>query len=411
MNVSAKIGKYNRIGEQVQKKPIRLPPETWQAIFSDFALADLYHCLLVDRHWCWNVVSLLWRDPFQIKNNDTIISIYLAFLNVAEREELLKAGVFVPAIQKPTFEYPAFLKSVDYWNLGQSVGAWLSRVKAVAEEGHEKWESIGILSSMGQKESFRIKKGKGIIPHNSEISIDLYPKVEIVAALEKEYPYPRFIKQNEIGDITYRSAIKRALVKMMSRLAPAASRIVLDSPDDFLLLGPIEIVNWLSSFQELKIVSHPLEYDKYPVLCQGCTNLENLSVDLQFERSDWNREGQAEMQRLSNFVRTLQKLTSFRLKTTSSSLILNVKELCMGLPKTLRHLSFESVNFTCMNTLAPLTQLQSLETLEFRFPAGLEDYIVAPLVSAKFPKLRRVNVVGCGCPDELRWWADRINHK
>ncbi|CAG8484688.1 11961_t:CDS:2 [Ambispora gerdemannii] len=366
--------------EQKSVSSIRLPPETWQTIFADFKTGDLYRCLLVDRHWCSNVVSLLWRDPFLVESA-TLITVYLAFLNDFEREELAQAGVVVPVIPMPTFEYPAFLKSVDYWNFGKSVHAWLKRVDDLMES---------------------TRKGKET---ETQFSIDLFPKI----ALAKE-ARPFFMRHLGSGALTYRSAIKRAIVKMLMRLAPAASKIVLKDPDDFFLLGAQEIVKWGQQFQELRIISGPLEHDKYPVLCAGFKNAEHVYVEINFYRQDWAREGKSEMRKLTNFIKLLRRLTTFQLRLLSNDWIpTDIDLLCGALPKTLRHLSFKSVNFTAMSSLKSLTKLTNLETLEFDCPSGLEDRLVSPLTAANFPNLKKIILRGGEIPSEMGLWAVRIN--
>ncbi|CAG8488332.1 4833_t:CDS:10 [Ambispora leptoticha] len=364
--------------EQTGVSSIRLPPETWQTIFADFKAGDLYRCLLVDRHWCSNVVSLLWRDPF-LTESEILIKIYLAFLDDSERTELDEAGVVVPVIPMPTFEYPAFLKSVDYWNFGKSVRAWLRWVDQIAESKSIKG------------------KGKEI---ESQFSIDLFPKI----ALAKEDQLPVLMRKNGSGKITYRSAVKRAIVKMLMRLAPAASKIVLKDPDDFFLLRAREIVKWCQQFQELRIVSGPLEHDKYPALCEGFINAEHVYIEINFYRQDWAREGKSEMDKLIKFINCLRRLTTFQLKLLSNEWIpTDIDRLCAALPKTLRHLSFKSVNFTAVTNLKPLTKLTNLETLEFECPSGLTDEKkVAPLTAAAyFPHLRKVIVRGGDVSDDM----------
>jgi hypothetical protein len=92
---------------------------------------SLYSCLLVNRRWCESAVSILWRNPFHRchkRGGRTLIQILLNCLNNDERQTLLEDGIYLPfnKSDSPIFDYPNFLKNLDYYQMILFVRSWCS---------------------------------------------------------------------------------------------------------------------------------------------------------------------------------------------------------------------------------------------------------------------------------------------
>ncbi|CAG8773006.1 30643_t:CDS:1, partial [Racocetra persica] len=90
---------------------------------------SLRSCLLVDRTWCESVVSILWNDPFQFLDEPSfsIIQTLLSCLNNSELAILKNEGISIEnlAMNRPTFDYVAFMRHLKYVNIYDSALVWL----------------------------------------------------------------------------------------------------------------------------------------------------------------------------------------------------------------------------------------------------------------------------------------------
>ncbi|KAG9307089.1 hypothetical protein G9A89_016917 [Geosiphon pyriformis] len=90
----------------------------------------LHSAILVNRQWCKSGMPTLWRKPFNCdmiaeSKLFKIIPVYLTFINIEDYKLKLKLGN-IPSQPKPAFEYPAFLRELNYYNLYRLVLKWSS---------------------------------------------------------------------------------------------------------------------------------------------------------------------------------------------------------------------------------------------------------------------------------------------
>ncbi|CAG8443756.1 7196_t:CDS:2 [Funneliformis caledonium] len=90
---------------------------------------SLYSCLLVNRRWCESAVSVLWRSPFHRchkRGGKVLVQTLLNCLNYEERQSLLEDGIYLPFNKSdcPIFDYPNFLKNLDYYQMVLFVRSW-----------------------------------------------------------------------------------------------------------------------------------------------------------------------------------------------------------------------------------------------------------------------------------------------
>ncbi|CAG8556044.1 10168_t:CDS:2 [Rhizophagus irregularis] len=91
------------------------------------ALKNLYACALVNRQWCTSAVRILWRRPFGPFHNGghKLITTYLRGLDVEERRDLKLKRIKLPTVSPiPMFNYPSFIRHLDYGEMLFAVESW-----------------------------------------------------------------------------------------------------------------------------------------------------------------------------------------------------------------------------------------------------------------------------------------------
>ncbi|CAG8488115.1 15913_t:CDS:2 [Gigaspora margarita] len=124
--------------------PPILPTECMKLVFQYIKKNDesLYPSLLVNRHWCKNVVELLWACPFDSLNFDNfykITPIYISLLDKNEKNQLkillVKNSYEQNSIlklipnNKPLFNYSIMLKDFSLKSLEKIVQSWIAVYK------------------------------------------------------------------------------------------------------------------------------------------------------------------------------------------------------------------------------------------------------------------------------------------
>src|SRR5581483_6132361 len=80
----------------------------------------LHSFVLVNRFFCRKVISKLWSCPFAFleQSSPTLVRTYISCLSKKEKEFLCKYGLpnrISRSWQRPLFDYPSFLKELDFW--------------------------------------------------------------------------------------------------------------------------------------------------------------------------------------------------------------------------------------------------------------------------------------------------------
>src|SRR5947209_10300075 len=94
--------------------------------------STLYSLSLVNRFWCRLAIPLLWEDPFSIRYQKNLTShfldTYLLSLNDDDKIKIeeIKACNFDLKLQKPLFNYPSLIKTLDLFRLELHVIKWLN---------------------------------------------------------------------------------------------------------------------------------------------------------------------------------------------------------------------------------------------------------------------------------------------
>src|SRR6266542_4328384 len=84
-------------------------------ILEDLDIGDIYSALLVNREWCRAAVPMYWRAPFSFtkKRSMTALKIYEMFLPQESSTSVQSKAKRV----LPFFDYPLFIKELNYTNL------------------------------------------------------------------------------------------------------------------------------------------------------------------------------------------------------------------------------------------------------------------------------------------------------
>ncbi|CAB4478388.1 uncharacterized protein OCT59_027388 [Rhizophagus irregularis] len=106
-----------------------LPAESLQEIFKSFKddIKILHSCLLVNKFWASCAVSFLWSRPFELltRPSSKLIETYSKFFDKDSQKILSSYGIIIIPPQKPTlFEYPLFIKSLQYDYLYDFSSVW-----------------------------------------------------------------------------------------------------------------------------------------------------------------------------------------------------------------------------------------------------------------------------------------------
>nr|CAG8476575.1 7419_t:CDS:2 [Entrophospora candida] len=116
------------------------------------AFRNLKSCILVNREWCRNAVPILWKQPFHryLKHrSNSLIHTLLLCLSYEELQDIFDNGCHLPlslfeSIDKfqsssQYFDYPSFLKSLDYFQLIKFVKSWCDDYMGGEGDNSEKY--------------------------------------------------------------------------------------------------------------------------------------------------------------------------------------------------------------------------------------------------------------------------------
>ncbi|CAG8463376.1 6799_t:CDS:1 [Scutellospora calospora] len=119
-----------------------LPTECLQCIFSfisDDDIETFHSIILVNRSWCRSAIPFLWKKPFTINSElpsssfSKIIPIYLRSINVDTLSNEFRESFFhldnnlfscIGNEKSLTFDYPTFLKELNFKKLYNSISEW-----------------------------------------------------------------------------------------------------------------------------------------------------------------------------------------------------------------------------------------------------------------------------------------------
>lgn len=328
-----------------------LPTECMEKIFLHVGLKEeLFSCLLVNKHWCKNVLPLLWANPFEGLesskiNNFKLIRMYLACLDNKELNSLnsyLKHhNISLSISSKPLYDYTSFLEEFSYKKLELAVSFFL----------HE-WHNI----------DYTIDYKEEIVFY---LSSSIYNLFMSQATNLKSLKIDQHFRRLDIPDISTFSKIQPVItLSKITKFQLDYEKPVSNNLNNFLEILPKYSTEIKS--MEFKITSFEYKFDIIKLIgniikLQNC--LENFSLT-----------------GVQNCVEDLMPALH-----SKSDTLINVK--------------FRNVHFT-EHSLSLLSNFNNLKHFEIWYCDGLSSNSCKILLSGDFPNLKRLHL-GCSENQDL----------
>ncbi|CAG8727058.1 3438_t:CDS:1 [Dentiscutata erythropus] len=184
----------------------RLPPEILQDIFKYNVEIKNHHarykslfetCLLVNRYWSMNAISIIWEDPLNTcvgkeKSLEKILKVYISNLPKISKSLLKNSeNQFEISLKQPTFNYASFLQKLELQGLYEAINRLILHKACYSKSSNKKTtkQRIGLLqelvklfvsespkltyqinmNSIKWDESIQFESLLGIIPYNSTL--------------------------------------------------------------------------------------------------------------------------------------------------------------------------------------------------------------------------------------------------
>ncbi|CAG8500084.1 12588_t:CDS:2 [Ambispora gerdemannii] len=393
--------------------------ELLENVFLNCKTSDWFRFLLVNRHWCSNAIRLIWRSPFFYSEDHRIIDVYLSFLNNEERAELKTKGVVVPPTPSTFFQYPVFLRGMDFKALDAAIRDWMFfNVHPPITAVHE--EILETLNDNTTNNIMQIEPGPILITCKDSFAISSsnpaaasssHKKIEpdsIETSKSNRPNYSYLVTGTTSDDFAWHRAVKSVLVKMFLRYAPPLSIICVDEPEIFSIGDEEHFVHWISQVRELSLVADFGWWDIIPVLSIGCKNLNTLMVS---HLPNFKEKEPEQVSLFFDFLTKQEKLVRFELKN-SECFHEGLERVLEALPATLQHLVFQADNKPDgPNSLDVLTRFRCLQSLEFWGEFTLTDTLIRPFTSNNFPNLQNILIAGIKICNRFQNWISKINTK
>ncbi|RHZ80424.1 hypothetical protein Glove_136g132 [Diversispora epigaea] len=283
-----------------------LPPENLREIFEYLIVPEnehkenlallLYNCLLVNRTWCRNVVSVLWGRPFHLLRGGSsqLINVYISCFPKEAQESIADSGINLnlsDILTGPlTFDYISMLREFNYELIYSCVLQWINvkgRIKINENDKNVDDESIESEEEEEEEDSF------------SDINqINSKNKSELVSSITYEICKQFFLKCGTLK-----------CFKLSREMYPTISNYFLTIVK---LSGAKDA---FSQLEEFKLIVRDMDFDILPIMTEYCNTIKSFEIySLPFLPS--NEAGNIEVIRrlgsLNDFLsmqRGLKKLT------------------------------------------------------------------------------------------------------
>ncbi|CAG8605009.1 12608_t:CDS:2, partial [Funneliformis caledonium] len=326
-------------------------------------LKSLYHCVLVNRNWCQNAIPVLWSNPFRFltENRETItevILMYMACFDENKKKELFSdAKIPKEVVKTPTFNYPSYLKHLNYWELVNSMN-----------------ETARNLSNVKELETIQI----------SERSTYL-----------KSVDAPKISKKLQSFVVNY--IIENARINSLVVADHYGYGFILNSTD-------YKIVADRKFFENIRKLELVFDYqDIYDIidwLPTHCKNVKSLRIQTK-------HHNQKSLSNINKFIDALKDLKKFKFRYFYRS-----REETDCVPLISNHiysLRVVEIRHCCLKgskIVEEIAKCKNLEVLRLISCVGLYYKMAEPLITADLPKLKDVELIGNeSCCKEVIEWA------
>ncbi|CAG8622717.1 12629_t:CDS:1 [Ambispora leptoticha] len=384
-----------------------LPSDCYNKIFENLEQDrnTLHSCILVNRQWCQSAIPVLWSQPFRLlcicrdpaeyspeswrKRAGLLMETYFLSLNDEEKRALRRKRVYLSkeitaspeAKPCPIFNYPHFLRQVDFGEAFAALSGWLEYTQA---------------NKMAEAQA------------HASSSFKRMNRIAVVNFLVCRYREFRVWRERKMhAELTAAKVLAKVLMRRCLTIKEFSINTIHHSPvPDALLLMPIYpgADECLSNLVELRCTTKSVKSKFFQEISKVARNLRNITVWMSYPRVDpefptLDRRKKSkneqtiinEVEALVRVIEAQKNLRSFELGYCPWGLDLIINSL-KSQSHSLRRLSFTGVNFLYASPLAGLATCTNLEKLKFNSCLNLTDTIMQPLANVKFPFLRKINM-------------------
>ncbi|CAG8571690.1 11599_t:CDS:1 [Funneliformis mosseae] len=366
----------------------KLPPECLQMIFKLFEddLKSLHSCLLVDRYWCDCVVSTLWRRPFELVSRPSsgkLIETYTHFFD-EESKKLLSPHNIIIKPEPIVFDYPFFIRSIQYHNVYDFSSVWLHEADC---QGQQK------LSSSDDRTN--------LLRAFSKELIKLFLKYNAVKDLS--FNVIRFLDVPYLPDNLKIHNFRPPTVPLRDNRVKEYL-----SPFHYDILAIIrDSKPFLTNLQRLEIGVNESDANIMKLLGSSTKNLKTLEFRFSSESTDHPFDFEPNidymMHRLIRNQKCIKKVVICQGTLHTPTIILSLG--CHV--KTLTELTFDKVNFDFIRSahliFETISSCCKLEKLAITNCPGLTKEVISPLNNANFGHLNTFTFIKFYDPmDDIR---------
>ncbi|CAI2178657.1 9819_t:CDS:2 [Funneliformis geosporum] len=321
-------------------------------------LKSLYHCVLVNRNWCQNAIPVLWANPFRFLTEDRkaiteVILMYMACLDENKKKELFLGAKIPKEVAKtPMFNYPSYLKILDYWELVNSIN-----------------ETTRIL----------LKKIDRTI-------IFKYDDAQNISTRLKSFVVDYIIENARINSLIVADHYRHGFT-----LESIDYERVADGRDGKFFEN-IRKLDFVFDYQDI--------YEVFDWLPIHCKNVKSLRIQMKYHNP-------IALSMINKFIKELQDLKKFKYRYFYRS-----KEETDCVPSISNHiysLRVIEIRHCCLkgsNIIDEIAKCKNLEALRLISCVGMHFKVAEPLITADLPKLKDVELIGNeSCCKEVIEWA------
>ncbi|RHZ70428.1 hypothetical protein Glove_271g10 [Diversispora epigaea] len=420
----------------------QLPTEILEKIMyfaktSSQNISTIYSCALVNRLWCRVAIRILWKKPFKyvFDNNDDdrnysrnnipkstkLLICYFKFFNHWERIDLKRWYIDLPETNDnntttppptpPLFEYPYFLKDLDYisfiFSIEKFIKFYLSSF--LCRKYKSNWKEMKIPNPTFLNSEFlnpitreKMKSKNSIFFNHDDSNIHSIRKNR----------YKRIVKIQTI-------ILGQFLLKLFIRKGSILNKLKLVCNDEIIynwnqtckyaaLVNNVDILKYLGTIRELKVtdMAYNIEQSKFlGELAITCSNLKHL--DITFYRT-YTKEKHIPSNDLASLILTQKSLTHFLYKGIATNM---VPYSLITQSLSLKYIEFEKTDFKGLSiAFYGIAKCEVLECLIFKLCRFIDSEMLMPMFERdSLPKLKEIRLSEWydnfyKCEEELEKW-------
>jgi hypothetical protein len=340
--------------------------------YDNVALKNLYACALVNRQWCTSAVRILWRRPFGPFHNrgHKIITTYLRGLDVEERRDLKLKRIKLPTVSPiPMFNYPSFMRHLDYGEMLYAVEAWCATLP--------KRRPNNVLSVM--------RVLLRLFLHNSGPLSSLK-----LSSLGEDYHDEKVMI---LAEPEIRGLITSVRTLSLDGFDYHQHGLLVRLPDLCKNVEYLQLRGWYGNQQNEDTTTTNTTTNN------NTTNVINtISTPLQKDAAAIS------LRRLIKAQKSLISLDMIDCKAYLGHIISALDTQSISL----RKVKFRLVDFKDCGPWDGLATCHRLKNLEFWLCKGITQKMFNPLINATFPELEEVKMLGKSC-EEFKTWINNMN--